>query len=72
MEYTSIMINFLKKVFSVSKSWIFQNGITGILGLIVGLFLWAFGYKVYAGFAFGVFFTRNWDIIREWLFPSSK
>ena len=33
--------------------------------LIVGLFLWAFGYKVYAGFAFGVFATRNWDLVKN-------
>jgi predicted small integral membrane protein len=66
------MIDFLKKAYSVARSWIFQNGISGILGLIAGLLLWVFGYKVYAGFAFGVFFTRNWDIIFQWFLPKEK
>ena len=38
-----------------------------ILGLIAGLVLWALGYKIYAGFAFGVFATRNWDLAKSWV-----
>jgi len=59
--------NFIKKTFTIVKGWIVANGIEGVLGLIAGLFLWAFGYKIYAGFAFGVFATRNWDIVKHWV-----
>lgn len=55
-----------KKTINVVKAWLEANGIEGILGLIAGLLLWAFGYKIYAGFAFGVFATRNWDIVKAW------
>lgn len=61
------VINFLKKSYSVAKNWIVSNGITGILGLLAGLALWAFGYKIWAGVSFGVFATRNWDIFVEWV-----
>lgn len=64
--------NFFKKVYDVSKKWIVSNGITGIAGLIAGLALWAFGYKIWAGVAFGVFATRNWDIFTDWLKPILK
>ena len=57
----------LKKFYNTIKSWIVGNGIEGILGLILGLLLWSFGFKVYAGFAFGVFATRNWDLIKGWV-----
>ena len=60
-------LEFIKKVFSVAKGWIVANGVEGVLGLIAGLFLWAFGYKIYAGFAFGVFATRNWDLFKSWV-----
>jgi len=59
--------NFIKKLYTIVKDWIVANGIEGVLGLIAGLFLWAFGYKVYAGFAFGVFATRNWDLLKSWV-----
>ena len=43
----------------------------GILAMVfrsyraqAGLILWTFGFKIYAGFAFGVFATRNWDIVK--------
>jgi hypothetical protein len=61
------VLDFLKKVLSVVKDWIVANGVEGVLGLLVGLVLWVLGYKVYAGFAFGVFATRNWDIVKNWL-----
>jgi len=61
------VLDFIKKVLSVVKDWIVANGVEGVLGLLVGLVLWVLGYKVYAGFAFGVFATRNWDIVKNWL-----
>tara|TARA_R100000908_G_scaffold65081_1_gene51669 strand:+ start:1056 stop:1301 length:246 start_codon:yes stop_codon:yes gene_type:complete len=65
-------ISLLKKTINAIKAWLEGNGIEGILGLIVGLLLWSFGYKVYAGIAFGVFATRNWDIVKSWLFKILK
>jgi len=56
-----------KKIINAVKAWLKGNGIEGVLGLIVGLFLWSFGYKIYAGFALGVFATRNWDLAKGWL-----
>jgi hypothetical protein len=61
------VLNFIKKIFTIVKGWIVANGIEGVLGLIAGLILWAFGYKIYAGFAFGVFATRNWDLAKSWV-----
>jgi hypothetical protein len=61
------VLNFIKKIFTIVKDWIVANGIEGVLGLIAGLILWAFGYKIYAGFAFGVFATRNWDLAKSWV-----
>ena len=60
-------ISFLKKIYNSIKSWIVGNGIEGILGFILGLVLWTFGFKIYAGFAFGVFATRNWDLLKSWV-----
>ena len=60
-------VNFIKKVYNIVKSWIVGNGVEGFLGLILGLVLWSFGFKVYAGFAFGVFATRNWDLLKDWV-----
>lgn len=59
------VLDFIKKIYAIVKDWVVSNGVEGVLGLIVGLFLWAFGYKVYAGFAFGVFATRNWDLVKN-------
>jgi|TARA_R110000764_G_scaffold107889_4_gene193716 hypothetical protein len=56
-----------KKVINAVKAWLEGNGIEGVLGLIAGLILWVFGYKIYAGFAFGVFATRNWDLLKSWV-----
>lgn len=61
------VLEFLKKIYTIVKDWIVANGVEGVLGLIAGLILWAFGYKIYAGFAFGVFATRNWDIVKAWI-----
>ena len=61
------VLNFIKKIFTIVKDWIVANGVEGVLGLLAGLILWAFGYKIYAGFAFGVFATRNWDLAKSWV-----
>ena len=61
------VLDFIKKIFTIVNDWIVSNGVEGVLGLIAGLILWAFGYKIYAGFAFGVFATRNWDIVKAWV-----
>jgi len=60
-------ISAIKKTINAVKSWLEGNGIEGILGLIAGLLLWSFGFKIYAGFAFGVFATRNWDLAKAWV-----
>jgi hypothetical protein len=54
-------------MYTIAKNWIVANGVEGVAGLIAGLFLWAFGYKIWAGFSFGVFATRNWDILKTYL-----
>jgi len=59
--------SWFKRIFNSVKGWIVGNGIEGILGLIAGLVLWSFGFKVYAGVAFGVFATRNWDLFKNWI-----
>jgi len=59
------LLDFIKKIIAIVKDWVLANGVEGILGLLVGLGLWAFGYKIYAGFAFGVFATRNWDLLKK-------
>ena len=46
------VLEFIKKIFTIVKDWIVANGVEGVLGLIAGLILWTFGYKIYAGFAF--------------------
>lgn len=61
------VLNFIKTIFTVVKDWVVANGVEGVVGLIAGLVLWTLGYKVYAGFAFGVFATRNWDIVKAWV-----
>lgn len=61
------VLDFIKTIFTVVKDWIVANGVEGVAGLIAGLILWTLGYKVYAGFAFGVFATRNWDIAKAWV-----
>jgi len=60
-------LSFLKKSYNAVKLWAVGNGIEGFLGLIVGLLLWSLGFKIYAGFAFGVFATRNWDLLKDWV-----
>jgi len=66
------VLEFIKKVYSVCKDWIVSNGVEGVLGLLVGLVLWIMGYKIWAGFSFGVFATRNWDILKAWVLSKFK
>tara|TARA_R110000868_G_scaffold103804_1_gene285673 strand:- start:171 stop:383 length:213 start_codon:yes stop_codon:yes gene_type:complete len=61
------VLEFIKMVFTACKEWIVYNGIEGILGLLMGIILWPMGYKILAGFAFGVFAMRNWDIFKSWV-----
>jgi hypothetical protein len=61
------VLDFIKNVYSLVKGWIIANGVEGVAGLIAGAALWTLGYKVYAGFAFGVFATRNWDLFKNWV-----
>ena len=61
------VLDFIKNAYATVKDWLVANGVEGILGLIAGLVLWTLGYKIYAGFAFGVFATRNWDILKAWV-----
>lgn len=57
----------IKKLFTLIKNWFVSNGFEGILGLIIGIFLWVFGHKIGAGIAFGVFATKNWEIIKKFV-----
>lgn len=66
------VIAFIKRIFTIVKDWIVANGVEGVLGLLAGLVLWIFGYKIYAGFAFGVFATRNWDLLKSWITSKIK
>jgi predicted small integral membrane protein len=53
-----------KQLFTKVAGWIDSKGFSALLSLGLGLGLWLFGYQVYAGIAFGVFLTRNWDLLR--------
>jgi len=61
------VLEFLKKIFTIVKDWIKKNGVEGVLSILVGLVLWILNFKIWAGFCFGVFATRNWDILKVWL-----
>ncbi len=54
----------LKEIWGKIIGWIDTKGVSALATLGVGVGLWIFGYKIYAGIAFGVFLTRNWDILR--------
>ena len=55
----------VKKVLNAVKSWIVGNGIEGAAGLGVGVGLWIFGLKIWAGVAFGIFIHKNWDLAKS-------
>lgn len=54
----------LKTIFAKVVAWVDTKGFSAVASLGIGLVLWILGYKIYAGIAFGVFLTRNWDILR--------
>ncbi len=58
------ILDFIKKIYNIIKTWIMLNGIEGVVGLLAGLVFWVFGFKIYAGFAFGVFATVNWNLFK--------
>tara|TARA_Y100001963_G_C6442283_1_gene291918 strand:- start:25 stop:228 length:204 start_codon:yes stop_codon:yes gene_type:complete len=58
------LLDILKKAVGTVTGWIKSNGIEGVLGLLAGCVLWIAGYKIWAGFALGVFATRNWDLLK--------
>jgi hypothetical protein len=61
------ILDLIKKTYNTVKDWIVGNGIEGVAGIVLGLVLWTLGYKVYAGFAFGVFATINWKLLKAWV-----
>ena len=54
----------VKEIFEKVVSWVDTKGFSALASLGIGAGLWAFGYEVYAGIAFGIFLTRNWDLLR--------
>ncbi len=60
-------ISVMKKVINAVKAWLEANGVEGILGFVVGVVFLIFGLKIESGFAFGIFATRNWDIVKNWM-----
>ena len=54
------------KIYELIKNWIYSNGVEGILGLIIGIALFIYGYQFWSGIALGIFVSKNWDIIKEW------
>ena len=54
----------VKEFFVKAVSWIDTKGFSALASLGIGAGLWVFGYEVYAGIAFGIFLTRNWDLLR--------
>ena len=46
-------MNKVKSVLKLIKNWIVGNGIEGAAGLGVGVGLWIFGLKIWAGVCFG-------------------
>jgi len=49
----------LDKVKTVVNSWYFGIAATGILGMMA----WAYGYKLYAGLAFGWAACKAWEYL---------
>ena len=54
----------VKEIFEKVVSWIDTKGFSALASLGIGAGLWVFGYEVYAGIAFGILLTRNWDLLR--------
>ena len=49
----------VKKVLNSVKDWIVGNGIEGAAGLGVGVGLWIFGLKIWAGVALEFLYIRT-------------
>ena len=54
----------VKEIVVKIASWVDTKGFSALASIGIGAGLWIFGYKIYAGIAFGVFLTRNWDLLR--------
>jgi len=59
------VLSFIKTTYTAVKSWIVSNGIEGIVAVIAGIILWSTGFPIYAGFAFGVFACKNWELFKS-------
>jgi len=59
--------DFVLRIYNLCKDWVVANGVEGVVSLLLGLLLWSLGQKIFAGIAFGVFFTRNWDLFKGWV-----
>tara|TARA_R110001632_G_scaffold11547_1_gene41469 strand:+ start:3575 stop:3805 length:231 start_codon:yes stop_codon:yes gene_type:complete len=60
-------ISVMRRIYNAVMVWLVGTGIDGVIGALAGLILLAGGYQVLSGIAFGVFATRNWDILRTWI-----
>ena len=58
-------MNKLKSVLKLIKNWISAELIEGAAGLGVGVGLWIFGLKIWAGVCFGIFIHKNWDLAKS-------
>ncbi len=63
---------FLIKTYNVIKSWIKANDVEGVLGLLVGIVALIFGYNVAAGTAFGIFGTKNYMILKNYIVKKAQ
>lgn len=61
------VIEYVKKVIGLVKTWVLTIGIDGLGGGILGIILWIFGFKIYAGFALGIFASKNMDILKKFI-----
>lgn len=57
----------VKKIIKAIISWIKGNGIEGILGLGIGIWMWFAGHNLIAGIGFGVFVCMNWSMFKKWI-----
>jgi len=62
---------FFSSAFTKVKGWLKSNGIVGLTGLVLGLVMLVIKWNVSAGFFFGVFASKNFDMIKS-LFAGKK
>jgi len=65
-------IDFIKKWYGKTKNFVVSKGFTALSSVAIGIGLWIFGYKIAAGVAFGVFLTKNWEILKDSLKKQSN